>query len=391
MKERCKRLIPLAIVAFVFYLAVRYLPFAEGALSVFFAACAPLFVGAIIAYVVNIPMMFYERHLFGNAKNKVFRALKRPVCMLLAIASIIGAAFLISTLIVPRLVSAVELLIQKLPPFFAGLYNELDEQYGIGEFVTGSLQSRFGEISDWRDLVEKGINLVIGGFGGVMNSVFTLFGAVFSFVFSLIFSVAFAIYLLAGKERIAEGLRSILDVYAPKKVFHGFYRLTGVLDDSFHGFLVGQCTEAVILGMLVFIGMSILQFPQPSMIGALVGFTALIPIAGAYIGASVGAFLVLSESNVITALLFIVFLCVLQQFEGNLIYPRVVGASIGLPAIWVLAAITIGGSVAGIPGMLVGVPLAASLFRLVRENVEKRKAEREEREKEEQVQENAEE
>ena len=145
-----------------------------------------------------------------------------------------------------------------------------------------------------------------------------------------------------------------------------------MLDDCFHRFIVGQCTEAVILGVLCIIGMSILRIPYALMIGTLMGFTALIPIVGGLIGAGVGAFLILMESPV-KALIFIIFVIILQQVEGNLIYPKVVGSTIGLPGLWVLAAVTVGGGVFGIPGMLVGVPVVATLYRLVREDISGKK------------------
>lgn len=148
--------------------------------------------------------------------------------------------------------------------------------------------------------------------------------------------------------------------------------MMGVFNDAFHSFIVGQCMEAVILGCLCVVGMWILRFPYATMIGCLVGFTALIPVAGAYIGAIVGGFMIFTVSP-FKALLFLVFIVVLQQLEGNLIYPKVVGASIGLPGIWVLAAVTVGGGVLGIGGMLLGVPLAAGLYQLIRSDVGTRK------------------
>ena len=144
--------------------------------------------------------------------------------------------------------------------------------------------------------------------------------------------------------------------------------MVGVINDCFHRYIVGQCTEAVILGVLCMLGMMIIRLPYATMIGALIGFTALIPVAGAYIGAFVGAFMILTVAPV-KALIFLVFIVVLQQLEGNLIYPRVVGSSLGLPAIWVLAAVTVGGGVLGVPGMLLGVPLTAAVYRLVRNDV----------------------
>ena len=162
--------------------------------------------------------------------------------------------------------------------------------------------------------------------------------------------------------------RSLSARYLPKKVTEKFYYVAGVVNQSFHSFIVGQCTEAVILGLLCMGGMLQLMLPYAAMIGCLVGFTALIPVAGAYIGAVVGAFMIFTVSPV-KAVIFIAFLVALQQLEGNLVYPRVVGSSIGLPGVWVLAAVTVGGGVMGVGGMLLGVPLAAAAYQLLKNDM----------------------
>ena len=206
------------------------------------------------------------------------------------------------------------------------------------------------------------------GLGGVVGFVAGTVSTVFSGAVTTLLSVIFTIYLLSGKDRLrAQCHRLMRFALRPKHYDRACYVLR-VADDSFHRYIVGQCTEALILGALCTVGMLILQLPYATMIGALVAFTALIPVAGAYIGAAVGAFMILTISPV-QALIFLVFLVVLQQLEGNLIYPRVVGASLGLPGIWVLAAVTVGGSLMGIFGMLLAVPLAASVYRLMRENI----------------------
>lgn len=207
-----------------------------------------------------------------------------------------------------------------------------------------------------------------------MGSVFTFIAAVFSTVLSVFMSFVFAVYLLSGKEKLGGGINRLLSVYAKPRFKQVFDKVFCVVDDCFHRFIVGQCTEAVILGLLCMIGMNIFGFPYATMIGTLIGFTALIPIAGAYIGAAVGAFMVFTADSFLKAVLFVVFIVILQQLEGNLIYPKVVGASIGLPGIWVLAAITIGGAIGGIFGMLLGVPIAASIYKLVRMDMERRSA-----------------
>ena len=204
-----------------------------------------------------------------------------------------------------------------------------------------------------------------------MNSVVATVSGVFSGAVTLVMGFMFSFYILYGKEKLGRQARRMMRSYLkPAWCERAFYVLH-VLDDSFHRYVVGQCTEAVILGTLCTLGMLIFGFPYATMIGALVGATALIPIAGAYIGAGVGAILILTVSPV-EALLFLVFIVILQQLEGNIVYPRVVGSQLGLPALWVLAAITVGGNVMGIGGMLLAVPLTTAIYRLVRENVRKR-------------------
>ena len=201
-----------------------------------------------------------------------------------------------------------------------------------------------------------------------MTVVISAASSLFSAVTTTLFSIIFSIYLLTGKERLATQGSRFLRRYLPGRVYSRLMYVLRVLNDCFHRFIVGQCTEAVILGALCTVGMMLLGLPYATMVGALIAFTALIPVVGAFIGGGVGAFVILTESP-IQALIFLVFLVILQQLEGNLIYPRVVGTSIGLPGIWVLAVVTIGGGTFGILGMLLGVPLAAAAYRLLREDI----------------------
>ncbi len=216
--------------------------------------------------------------------------------------------------------------------------------------------------------IQQIVSVILSGAGSVMDVTVNVVSSVVSGVVAAVVGLIFALYLLAGKERLGSQCDRLLRRYTKENFYTKFKYVLSVLNDCFHRFFVGQCTEAVILGVLCAIGMTLLQLPYAAMIGSVIAFTALIPVAGAYIGGAVGVFLILLVSPV-KAVIFLVFLIVLQQLEGNLIYPRVVGSSMGLPAIWVLAAVTIGGGVMGVVGMLLGVPLAAALYRLVREDV----------------------
>ena len=210
----------------------------------------------------------------------------------------------------------------------------------------------------------NGAKAHLRGFGGVMSSVVSVVSSVFSGIVTVLVALIFSIYLLLDKEKILSQVKRLISTYLPngdKKIFYVLH----TLNDSFHRFIVGQCTEAVVLGFLCMIGMAIFRFPYAMMIGVLIGFTALIPVAGAYIGAGVGAFMILTESP-LQAVFFLIFIVVLQQVEGNLIYPKVVGNSVGLPSIWVLAAVTIGGNLMGVAGMLIFIPLCSVAYILFR-------------------------
>ena len=224
---------------------------------------------------------------------------------------------------------------------------------------------------DWQSKIAQMVQTLLVGFGGAAQAAFSTVSSAVSFIAGFVISLIFSLYLLSGKERLGSQFQRLLRAYLPEQWNERLGHVLTVCDGCFHKFIVGQCTEAVILGLLCIAGMTLLRFPYAVMIGTLIGFTALIPVAGAYIGAFVGAFMILTVSP-LKAIGFLVFIVILQQLEGNLIYPKVVGTSIGLPGVWVLATVTVGGAVGGIGGMLLGVPLAASAYQLLRGDVNRR-------------------
>lgn len=372
MRKELKKFIGLGIVLFVLFLLVYYWEQIAVVGRVLVGAITPLLGGIVIAYIVNIPMSFYEKTLFGECKIKVLKVLKRPVCMLLSFATVVALVVAVVVLILPELTQCINIILTEVPPFFQNLYNDLESKYEISDFISQNVMTQFSNINDVTDVVSKIIAWFFSGFGNVIGSLFVVVSAVFSVVFAVFMSFVFAVYLLFGKERIFRGASRFVNAYFNENNSERLHNFIHVADESFHRFIVGQCTEAIILGVLCIIGMNIFSFPYATMIGTLVGFTALIPIAGAYIGAIVGAVMIMTTGTWIEGILFIVFIIILQQLEGNVIYPRVVGASIGLPGIWVLATITIAGSLGGIPAMLVSVPLVATFYRLLRGDIGKR-------------------
>lgn len=376
MKTDLKKYSGLLIGIFLLYLCIRYWDGVVSLLSLAFGAAAPLFIGAVIAYILNILMSFYERHYIKKTKSKwlqktgLIEKSRRPVCMLLAFISLIGIIALVIGIIVPELINCGKHLFAEVPVFVENCLEFLRKDDNWAQYVKAVEEYLPKDWSAWQDKLMNGLKAVLSGFGGVMSSVVSVVGSVISSVVTVAVALIFSIYLLTGKEKLISQSKRMISTYLPKADKKIFYVLN-TLNDSFHRFIVGQCTEAVILGGLCMIGMWIFRFPYAVMVGVLIGFTALIPIAGAYIGAGVGAFMILTESP-LQALLFLVFIVVLQQLEGNLVYPKVVGSSIGLPGIWVLAAITIGGGLMGVLGMLLAVPLLATVYKLIQADVRKR-------------------
>lgn len=371
MKSEWKSPLRLGAVLFGLYLAVHYWSRLSGLALLALKSGFPLVLGAVIAYAVNILMSMYEGWYFPKSQSQTVLKSRRPVCLLLAYASLVAIVVLIVRMILPELIQSVSLLIQELTPILQQLSVKLNENLGPNQLAALSgLFSSDGTVN-WQELAAKTVNFLLAGLGGVMGSLVSLISTTVSAAFTAIVSIIFSIYLLMDKEKLSRQCTLVLKTYLRPRWYSRLLYFLETLHSCFRRFVVGQCTEAVILGLLCMAGMLLFQFPYASMVGALIGFTALIPVAGAYIGAGVGAFMIFTVSP-IKALLFLVFISVLQQLEGNLIYPKVVGSSIGLPGIWVLAAVTIGGGVLGIGGMLLAVPLAAAFYQILRDDVAQR-------------------
>lgn len=371
MNIHWKACIRIVITVLAAYLCLRYWDALERFAVIACSAAYPLILGGIIAYILNILMSFYERKLPAPKQDSLAAKLRRPCSMILAFITLILVMVLLFRMILPELFNCLQLILEKLPGALRNAYLWLDENFNINAYLSDRNILSSLENLNIQNSIKSIIDFLMSGVGGAMGSIVSGVSSVVSGIATAFIAIVFAVYILSGKERLGEQISRLIKTYLGDDIFRNFRYVTETMDHCFHSFIVGQCLEAVILGTLCIIGMSIFRFPYAMMIGCLVGFTALIPIAGAYIGAAVGAFMIFTV-NPFQALLFIVFLLVLQQLEGNLIYPKVVGASIGLPGIFVLAAITIGGGIMGIPGMLLGVPITASVYQLVKTNMAKR-------------------
>lgn len=364
LEIKWKNCFRVGVSVFILFLCCTYWKTAAAFLAKLLSAATPLFIGLAIAYVLNILMSFFERHYFtSHAEKKVIQQSRRPVCMVASFLTLCLIFLLVIRLVIPELVSCVQLLVAEIPPAI----EKLLASGWIQELFPENFLDKYENV-DWAGLMEKAIQLFRSGISSATGAVVNVVSSAVSAIVTTFISIIFAIYMMSGRDDLQSQAKKLMKHYLPEKWEKRIGHWLSVLNDCFHRYIVGQCTEAVILGGLCIVGMLICQFPYAAMIGTLIGFTALIPVAGAYIGAGVGAIMILTQSP-LKAVLFLVFIVVLQQLEGNLIYPKVVGKSIGLPAIWVLAAVTIGGSLMGILGMLLGVPLAAALYRLIREDV----------------------
>lgn len=364
MKLEWKTCWKAGITLLLLYMCITLWPKVASIISTLFSAAAPLFIACVLAYVLNLIMNGYERIYAPNHTGAFVIKSRRPVCLILAFLTLLAIIALVVGIVLPELVSGLGLIVAQLPKGLEFIANHVDNIPFLPESIVALLTER-----DWGGLVNQLITTVSDSFEQVADVTIKTVSSVFSGVITAFLAIIFSAYILGTKERLSRQFHALLSHFMPPRWHDRFFYVLDVLHTSFRGYIIGQCTEAVILGVLCIVGMWIFKFPYATTIGTLIAFTALIPIAGAYIGAIVGALLILPVAP-IKALLFLVFILILQQLEGNIIYPKVVGNSIGLPGLWVLAAVTIGGSLFGIPGMFLGVPLVAAIYRILREHVE---------------------
>lgn len=376
MKLEWKSCLRLGVTIFLVVICLKHWEDALHFAALVIHALQPLMIGTILAYILNILMSFYERHLFAPPKKQekpvfaFFRRHKRGLCMMLAIFTLLFIIALIIALVVPELIACVQLLIEKIPPAINDLVVKMQQNQWLKDSQLAAELENTLKNTDWEALFKQAMGYLSDGVGSAVGFLAGTITTTVSGLVTAFLSIIFTLYILAGKDRLLRQCSKLLDKYLKPRFNARARHVGGVLNDCFHRYIVGQCTEALILGALCTLGMFILRMPYATMIGALIAFTALIPVAGAYIGAGVGAFMILTVSP-LQALGFLIFLVILQQLEGNLIYPRVVGSSLGLPGMWVLAAVTLGGSLMGILGMLLFVPLTAAVYRLIQEDVSK--------------------
>ena len=338
-----------------------------GVLKTIWDIIFPFVLGGAIAFLTNVPMSFLEKKIFEKVKkkNKIVRKLKRPISLILTIVLVVGVIALVMFGVIPQLTRTMGTLVTSINDFIPQM------QSWIGDFFHNNqeIMNLVDQIEfDPDQAIKWGISLLGNGAGNMMNTTMSAVGSIVSGVATFFIAFSFACYILFQKEKLHIQIRKVFFAFLPRQKADAFLKVCSLTYRTFANFLAGQCLEAVILGSMFVVTLSILRMPYALLIGVLIAFTALIPIFGAFIGCAVGSFLIFMVSPQ-QAILFVIVFLVLQQIEGNLIYPHVVGESVGLPSIWVLAAVTIGGNLMGIVGMLVFIPLLSVLYTIFREFV----------------------
>ena len=341
------------------YCALQNTAAVKGGIGTVMSYLNPFIVGGAIAFIINVPMRFIERHLFPKAKK--LDKLRRPFALILALLAIAAIIVLVCIIVIPQIADTVSTLTVNIPQYMDNAKAYVNKTLEKYPELQEEFQSYTGKIN-WQSVITSVTGWVSNGVVSTIN----VAGSAISGIVSAVVGFVFAIYILLQKERLGRQVRMIAYSLLPEKAADKFFKISNMTSDTFSKFLSGQCLEACILGSMFAIVLAVFRMPYVALISVLIAFTALIPIVGAFIGCVIGAFLIFMISPV-KAVWFVVIFLVLQQIEGNFIYPKVVGSSVGLPAIWVLAVVTVGGKLMGVIGMLVMIPLSSVLYAIFRE------------------------
>lgn len=360
-----KWIIGIAASCILLFLGVQNIGAVADVISQGIGLIMPLLTGAAIAVILNVPMRFFEAYIWTTTQKPILRKLRRPISFLLALVIIIAAVASVIGLVIPELVNALVIVAQGI----IDLFNQLN---AMSEAELEALP--FGSILlsiDWNQFTVSIQNWLKNEGGAIFNFAFGTVTSLINAVVNFFVCFVFAVYILFNKEKLKNQSCRLVRAWLPKGFGEWVLHAASVSNVTFRNFISGQSLEAVILGSLCTVGMLILRIPYAPMVGALVGATALIPVVGAFIGTVIGAFMILTVAP-FKAVIFVIFLLILQQIEGNLIYPKVMGHRVNLPGMWIFAAVTVGGSISGPIGMLLSVPISSIAYTLVKEATQNR-------------------
>ena len=370
-KENIRHMRHLIVFTLVLLIALWNYTKVLGFVGVLWNIVFPFLMGGAIAFILNVPMSFLERNLFKNEKalkSKRIQKIARPFSLVLTILCVFGIIAIVMFVVIPQLGQTFVSLGRNIQRFIPQVFMWLEELFENNQEVLAWI----GDMDmSWDKMLNSVIGFFRSGVGNVFDSTISVATSIVGSLTTFFIAFVFACYILLQKEKLHVQVKKILFAYLPEKKVKTILDICTLTYKTFSNFLTGQCVEALILGSMFFVVMGIIRLPYALLVGVLIAFTALIPIFGAFIGCAVGAFLILMVDPW-KALIFVVLFLVLQQIEGNLIYPKVVGNSVVLPSIWVLAAVTIGGSLMGVVGMLVFIPLVSVLYTIFRGDVYRR-------------------
>lgn len=366
-KENVRKLKELIVFTIVIMIALWKYPMVLSGLKFILNIIFPFLMGGAIAFILNVPMHFLEDKIFGSerAQKKVVQRIARPLSLALTILLVVGIIVMVMFVVIPELGATILTLGISIQDFVPKVQEWCEKFFHDNKEVMVWAESLN---MDWQKILNSVIGFFKNGAGDVLNSTMSAARNLVSAVTTFFIAFVFACYILLQKEKLHVQMKKLLFAYLPKKRVEQALSVCSLTYRTFSNFLTGQCVEALILGTMFFVVMTIIRMPYAMLVGVLIAFTALIPIFGAFIGCAVGAFLILMVDP-LKAVIFVIMFLVLQQIEGNFIYPKVVGNSVGLPSIWVLAAVSIGGSLMGVVGMLVFIPTVSVLYTLLRENI----------------------
>ena len=363
-KKQIKTILKIIFVSIAFYFLLKELGMVLSALKYLWGVVGVFAVGGAMAFVLNVPMRFFEQHYFS--RFKYIEKAKRPLAFIVTLLAVIGVIYLVLFIVVPQLADTLQLLVAEMQALYERLPQivaDLSAKYNLNEETVKSLQI------EWSHISEGAIKAVQGIATKVINSSTNLIGGVVNAITQFILAFIFCIYILFSKEKLSKAFKKIFYAVFKENTADNIISILHLTNHTFSKFLSGQCLEAVILGAMFIVAMTIFRMPYAVLVGVLIMVTALVPIVGAFVGCIVGAFLILMI-NPMQALWFVIMFLVIQQIEGNVIYPKVVGSSVGLPPILVFAAVIIGGEMFGVAGMLMFIPLTSVCFTIAKAAIE---------------------
>lgn len=365
LNAKSKNIIYIAAIIIIMYWISQNISSGIEVLGSILSVMAPVIGGGVIAFIVYLPMQQYIKLLKKCGIKK--KNLIEGFSYFLAVISLVAVVALLLVIIIPELGHTFNMLSESVPNAYAKAEAWVIEHFpDMKDWVT-SLEI------DWGGIFQNAAAFITGGVADVFGTTFNVVSVVIGGLYNSLMAIIISIYLLFNRERLGSQISRTFKAYIPAKAYEFIMKVGRLSNDAFSKYIIGKGIDAFVIGSMTFAGMAILQFPYAAMISVIVGVTAMIPIIGGYIGIAVGALLILLTSP-IQALWFVVFMIVLQTFEGNVIYPKIMGSSVGLPAVWIIIAITVGGGMFGFIGMLVAVPVMSVIYDLIEESVNNRLA-----------------